>query len=191
MLRWTRKVRSAGKDGNDYATHLDFCAVFLQQLDRLYSLALILTGDELRAEECILAAFDSCEQRNLVFKESAVSWSRRTVIKIAIRSVSPAPFGTPPHSLLGNRSNLNVDPDVSIVCLLELPAFDRFVYVMSVLEGYADRDCALLLGCPCADVVAARIRAFQQISRRLTDKYPGYGSGAQPYVVDADGLECG
>jgi len=39
--------------------------------------------------------------------------------------------------------------------------------------------------------VAARIRAFQQISRRLTEMYPGYGSGAEPYVVDADGLECG
>lgn len=191
MLLWTRKVRSAGKGGNNYATHSDFCSVFLQQLDRLYSLALILTGDEFRAEECLLAAFDSCEQQNLVFKESAVSWSRRTVIKIAIRFMSPAPFGTARHSLLGNRSNLNVDPDVSIGRLLELPAFDRFAYVMSVLEGYADRDCALLLGCPCADVVAARIRAFQQISRTLTGMYPAYGSGAQPYVIDADGLECG
>lgn len=190
MLQWARKVRSAGKGGNDYATHSDFCAVFLQQLDRLYSLALILTGDELRAEECLLAAFDSCEQRNLVFKESAVSWSRRTVIKIAIRFMSPAPFGTPPHSLLGNRSNLNVAPDVSIECLLELPAFDRFVYVMSVLEGYADRDCALLLGCPFSEILRARIRAFQQISK-IQMRYPVQRSAAPPYLVDSDCLECG
>ncbi len=195
MLRWARKVRSAGKGRDDYAAHSDFCAVFLQQLDRLYSLALILTGDELRAEECLLAALDSCEQRDLVFKESAVSWSRRAVIKIAIRFVSPAPFGPARHYLLGHRSDLNFDQDVSIKCLLELPAFDRFVFVMSVLEGYSDRDCALLLDCSCADVMAARIRAFQQIPRRLTEMYPyygsDYGSGAQPYVVDADWLECG
>jgi hypothetical protein len=104
--------------------------------------------------------------------------------------MSPAPFCTPRHSLLGNRSNLNVDPDVSIECLLELPAFDRFVYVMSVLEGYADHDCALLLGCPCADVVAARIRAFQQISK-IQKRYPVHRSAAPPYAVDSDCLECG
>jgi len=60
-----------------------------------------------------------------------------------------------------------------------------------VLEGYSDRDYALLLGCSCADVVAARIRAFQQISRTPREMYAGYDSRAQPYVVDADWLECG
>ena len=191
MLRWTRKVRSAGNGRDDYAEHSDFCAVFHQQLDRLYTLALILTCDERTAEKCLLAAFDLCEQRDLVFKESAVSWSRRSVIKTAIKSVSPAPFGPARHNSLGHRGNLKFDPDASIKCVLELPAFDRFVYVMSVLERYSDRDCALLLGCPCADVVAARIRAFQQISTGLTEMYPGDGDGAQPCVVDADWLECG
>jgi len=191
MLRWARKVRSAGKGGDDYAAHSDFCAVFLQEMDRLYSLALILTGDELRAEECLLAALDSCEQRDLVFKASAVSWSRRTVIKIAIRSMSPAPFGPARPYLVGHRSDLNFEQNVSLKCLLDLPALDRFVFVMSVLEGYSDRDCALLLDYSCADVVAARIRAFQQISRMLTEMYPDYDSGAQPYLADADCLECG
>jgi hypothetical protein len=34
---------------------------------------------------------------------------------------------------------------------------------MSVLERYSDHDCALLLGCSRAEVIAARIRALQQI----------------------------
>jgi DNA-directed RNA polymerase specialized sigma24 family protein len=191
MLRPSRKKRSDGKGGSDYATDSDFCTVFVQQMDRLYSLALILTGDEIRAEECLLAAFDSCEQRDLVFKESALSWSRRTIIKVAIRSMSPEPFRPGRHYLPGHRSDLNCDQDVSSKCLLELPAFDRFVFGMSVLEGYSDCDCGLLLGCSSSDVVAARTRAFQQISRRITAMYPGYGSCAQPYVVDADWLECG
>jgi DNA-directed RNA polymerase specialized sigma24 family protein len=75
--------------------------------------------------------------------------------------------------------------------VMKLPIFDRFVFVMSVLEGYSDRDCALLLGCSCADVVDTRVRVFQQISRRATERYPCYGSGAQLYVVDPDLLECG
>jgi hypothetical protein len=186
MLQWGRKAQSVGKGRDDYATHSDFCAVFLQQLDRLYSLALILTGVEPRAEECLLAAFDSCTQRDLVFKESAVSWSSRAVIKTAIRSMSPAPFGPSNPSFLRSRNE-----HVSMQCVMELPIFDRFVFVMSVLEGYSDRDCALLLGCSCADVAVTRIRAFQHISRMVTERYPGYGSGAQPYVVDPDLLECG
>jgi DNA-directed RNA polymerase specialized sigma24 family protein len=105
--------------------------------------------------------------------------------------VSPAPGNRSHLDLVGNRTELDLDQDASLKRIQELPAFGRFVFVMSVLEGYSDRDCALLLGCSCADVVDTRIRAFQQISRRVTERYPGYGSGAQPYVVDADGLECG
>jgi hypothetical protein len=187
MLRWARKVRLAGEDRNDYASRSDFCAVFIQQLDSLYTLALILTGDEPKAEQCLFAALDLCVEGSLVFKESAAAWSRRSVIKIAVKSMSPTPFSTAVHYLPGHRSDLTSDQDVPIKCLLEMPAFERFVFVMSVLEGYSDRDCALLLDCSCADLVAARIRAFQQISRRLREMYPDYGSS----VVDADWLECG
>jgi len=188
MLRWGRKLKSA-KAREDYAAHSDFCAVFLKHLDRLYSLALILMGDERTAEECLLAALDFCEQRDLVFKELAFHWSRRAVIKTAIRSM-PLVRGSTRNNLPDHHGALNLDQD-PIKCLLELVAFDRFVFVMSVLEGYSDRDCALLLDCSYADLVAARLRAFHQISRRLTGMYPVNGSGARPYVVDVDWLECG
>lgn len=165
MLRRAKEVQSVDKGRDDYAAQSDFCAVFLQQLDRLYSLARILTGDERRAEQCLLATLDLCPE-SLIFKESAASWSSRAVIKSAIKSMSPAPFSSDRRSLPDNHRNPNFHPDVSIGCVLEQPAFDRFVFVMSVLEGYSDRDCALLLGCSCADVVETRIRTFQQISRR-------------------------
>lgn len=58
-------------NGNDYATHSDFCVIFRNHLDRLYLLALILTGDELIAEKCFLAAFDSCAEQELVFTQVA------------------------------------------------------------------------------------------------------------------------
>jgi len=190
MLRWGRKLKS-GKAREDYAAHSDFCAVFLKHMDRLYSLALILVGDERRAEECLLAALDFCKQRDLVFKESAFHWSRRAVIKTAIRSMSPESPGSTRNYLPRHHGALDFDQDVPIKCLLELAAFDRFAFVMFVLESYSDRDCALLLDCSYTDLVAARLRAFHQISRRLTEMYPVNGSGAQPYVVDVDWLECG
>jgi hypothetical protein len=50
-----------------------------------------------------------------------------------------------------------------IAAILELRPFERFVYVMSVLERYSDQDCSVLLGCARRDVVAARSRALQQV----------------------------
>jgi hypothetical protein len=191
MLRPSRKKRSDGKGSSDFASHSDFCAIFIQQLECLYSLAVILTGDELRAEECLLAALDSCAEGSTVFKESAIAWSKRSVIKHAIRFMVPSPASPSRLDLVANRCDSNSDGDASCKSFQKLSHFDRFVFVMSVLEGYSDRDCGLLLGCSRADVVTARIRSFQQISRRLTEMYPGYGSGAQPYVVDGDWLECG
>jgi DNA-directed RNA polymerase specialized sigma24 family protein len=105
--------------------------------------------------------------------------------------MSPESPGLTRNHLPRHHGALNVDQDVPIKCLLELAAFDRFAFVMSVLEGYSDRDCALLLDCSYADLAAARLRAFHQISRRLTGMYPVNGSGAQPSVIDADWLECG
>jgi len=192
MLRWPRKVRSAGKGRGDYATHSDFCAVFLQQVDRLYSLALILTGDELRAEECLLAALDSCVEGSLVFKESAVAWSRRSVIKCAIRFMLPSPSSLSHPDLVANRCASSSDQDALLKSVQGLSPFDRFVFVMSVLERYSDRECALLLGCLYSNILAARASAFQQISTRtLSKSYSNHASGAQPSLVDADWLECG
>jgi DNA-directed RNA polymerase specialized sigma24 family protein len=176
---------------NDYATHSDFCAIFRNHLDHLYLLALILAGDELIAEKCFLAAFDSCAQESRVFRESALSWSRRSVIKNEIRIVWPASGNSSRHFLAAKRNSLDLDEDASLNCLQDLPAFDRFVFVMSVLERYSDRECALLLGCSYADILPARIRAFQQISTREKRNFPSHSSGTQPYLVDADWLECG
>jgi DNA-directed RNA polymerase specialized sigma24 family protein len=48
--------------------------------------------------------------------------------------------------------------------VLALEDFERFVFVVSVLEGYQDRECAVLLGCAVVEVGHARVRALQQIA---------------------------
>jgi hypothetical protein len=52
-----------------------------------------------------------------------------------------------------------------MAAIIKLPAFERFVFVMSVLEHYTDQECSLLLGCTRADVTAARSRALYQMGR--------------------------
>ena len=209
MFQAASKKRPDGEDRNDYAEQSDFCNVFQQQLDSLFVLALLLTGDELTAERCLLTAFDTCMHGGPVFKEVAASWSRRSIIKTAIRSMLPAASDpsepSEPH-FSDNDSDLDLDHDSLLkrveepespvrsgflrTRVEELPLFDRFVFVMSVLERYSDRDCALLLGCSGSDVLPARIRALQQIARHKKS-YPVHSSGTQPSLVDSDWLECG
>src|SRR5215470_17908215 len=156
MLQFVSRQRPDGKATNDYATHSDFCVIFREQLDSLFLLARLLTGEELSAEKCFLAAFDTCVDGDRVFKESAVSWSRRSVIKAAIKLMLPAPSDPSNPRFPGNDSNLNREQEASLQWVQELPLFERLVFVMSVLERYSDYECALLLDCSQADIVPAR-----------------------------------
>src|SRR5262249_44419983 len=97
----------------------------------------------------------------------ARSWSRRVVIKSGIRLISPRPGAADSPTAIRQQEKPRSQAEVVLVGLTKLPPFDRFVFVMSVLEGYADRDCATLLGCSLTDVEAARLRALQQISRAI------------------------
>ena len=70
-----------------YATCADFCKVFNDSVDRLYTLALLLTADRDRAEHCFLLAFEHCTRSTTVFREWAESWAKRTTVMTAIRIV--------------------------------------------------------------------------------------------------------
>jgi DNA-directed RNA polymerase specialized sigma24 family protein len=151
----------------EYASAQDFCRIFHQDMAVLYWLALALTADAAKAEQCFVAALDECVGGNAVFKEWARSWSRRVVIKNAIRLMSPRPgAGSSPTAIRASEKP-GPQAEAALAALATLQPFDRFVFVVSVLEGYADRDCTTLLGCSPPDLAAARLRAFQQIRREI------------------------
>lgn len=85
-----KQERSFGR-ATQHASAGDFCSVFHQEMDVLYWLALALTSDESKAEQCFVAGLGECIEGNAVFKEWARSWSRRVVIKNAIRLILPRP----------------------------------------------------------------------------------------------------
>lgn len=152
---------------NDYATHSDFCAIFREHLDSLYLLALILAGDDLVAENCFLAAFDSCAEESRVFRDSALSWGKRSVIKNAIRILLLASGNSSRQHLVGKRNSRDLDQNGSLKCVQDLPPFDRFVFVMSVLEGYSVRECSALLACRDQDVIAAKSLVLQRLANKV------------------------
>jgi hypothetical protein len=56
-----------------------------------------------------------------------------------------------------------------------LPAFERFVFVMSILERYSNWDCSLLLECSMKKVAQARIGALRQHAECAAPFPPGDG----------------
>jgi hypothetical protein len=135
-------------------------------------MALLLAADRDAAERCFLSAFEYCTRSTTVFREWAESWAKRTTIMSAIRIV----FASQPPAKAQVRSESNegavfrMEPLFTRV--LSLPPFDRFVYVLSVLERTPDRECALLLDCAVRDVVDAKAWAVILASDHHHQNFP-------------------
>ena len=157
-----------------HATSADFCRIFEDDMDRLYRLSLLLTANPELAEKCFVRGLEDSKGGNPVFKEWAQSWARRTIISSAIRMIEPRPNN------VSDRVTRHLDRlPRELVAVLGLQAFDRFVFVMSVLEGYSDRDCKLLLDCSTSDIVRARAHALRHLGP-LTET-----AGKQKRTIDA------
>ena len=159
---------SSKERATTYATSSDFCRIFKEDMDSLYSLSLMLTADTELAEKVFVSGLHDCSAGNPVFKEWARSWARRIIVKNAVRLIVPLPVrsnggsGTVATNA-ANRAIPELLPEISAV--LGLQSFERFAFVLSVLEGYSDHDSALLLGCTRQTLIAARIRAQENIAR--------------------------
>jgi hypothetical protein len=129
-----------------YATSTDFCRVFVENTDSMHLLSFLLTADQAKAEECFVSGLEGCVKGNHVFRDWASSWARRTIILKAVRMLAPgrdhdtaAPVpGDPVNCKFGRTPQA----DAAIASILGLGDFERFVFVMSVLERYSDQDCS-------------------------------------------------
>ena len=158
----TRKLKN--QEPSPYATRRDFCRIFEKDMNRLYLLSFLLTGDEAMAEQCFVGGLHLAQSENLVFKEWAESWARRSIILNGIRMVRPRLASDTPVAVVRSTDDaVTAPPEISAI--LELPAFERFAFVMSVLEGYSEQECSLHLGCTRNDVAAARTSALERLGR--------------------------
>ena len=159
--------RSKPAIADDYATSDDFRKLFTEDMDALHLLAYLLTGNHEKAEQSCVTGLETCADNNFVFKEWARSWAQRTIVQSAIRMMAPRPTHAPRARGFADRyaklqSTLGKHPAIATV--LALGDFERFVFVLSVLERYSDQDCSILLSCSREDVRVARILAVQRIS---------------------------
>jgi DNA-directed RNA polymerase specialized sigma24 family protein len=167
-----------------YASSDDFRQVFDEHMNSLYLLAFLLTADQQKAEQCFVSGLEDAVEGSPVFKEWAHSWARRVVILNAVRVLSPrrvdgngrGPSGS--DSVDNDGNALPIAPQAQIASVLELEPFERFVYVITVLERYSDQECSVLLGCTRRDVLAARVRALKEMGSAMGTRYQQLPSGS-------------
>lgn len=164
-----------------YATGPDFCRIFREDMNRLYLLSFLLTGDQSMAEKCFVHGLEDAGKGNPVFREWARSWARRTVIQKAIEMIEPRP--TNGSTAVTRESGRAGAEQPEIEAIVELPVFDRFAFVMSVLEQISDQECALLLDCSRNQVNAARIAALQRLGRSAELRGEGATTGSGKRVL--------
>jgi len=175
--------RITNQEPTPYATRSDFCRIFEKDMNRLYLLCFLLTADPSLAEKSFIRGLEDSAKSNRVFREWAQSWTRRTIIQNAIRLTRPRPTeGNKSSSTLGVSTGVSISVPAEITEIIQLPAFERFVFVISVLEGYSNQECSLLLGCTRGDVNAPRTRVLEQIGRsaQLQRRLVPIGPGQKP-----------
>jgi DNA-directed RNA polymerase specialized sigma24 family protein len=161
-------LRRSTPEKGQYATADDFRKLFAEDMTSLYLLAFLLTASHGKAEQCFVSGIEDCAQGSSVFQQWARSWARRVIIQNAVRMIAPRPrfedrsIHESPSAVV--RDERKPGRNATWVGVLALENFERFVFVVSVLEGYRDRECAVLLGCTAVEVSHARVRALQQIA---------------------------
>jgi DNA-directed RNA polymerase specialized sigma24 family protein len=162
-------IQGREEQANQYASREDLHTIFSEHLTELYQLSFLLTRDPARAERCLVSGIEDCVAENRVFREWARSWAKRAIVQNAIRELKPRPgHSNSPLSgaIFADIDQLSSGPGghFAMDAVLALEDFERFVFVMSVLEHYSEHYCALLLGCSARDIREGRTRALKELA---------------------------
>jgi hypothetical protein len=154
----------ADERATSYATVPDLFITFTEEMHSLNVLSHLLTADKDKAEQCFVCAMGECAEGIIVFMEWARSWARRAVVKYAIQMIRPVPEHPDSLPFISFKGPATSGENNPFAAILELGAFERFVFVMSVLEGHSERECATLLRCSRRDVMIARVLALTRLA---------------------------
>jgi DNA-directed RNA polymerase specialized sigma24 family protein len=175
----TEQAHSAirGKGETRYATCQHFLKIFDEDMQGLYQLSFLLTGDHQKGEKCFVAGMEACAKENRVFREWARTWAKRVIVQNAIRELKPRPSHSDSFeqfpTFLSHKKGPVERFDVDAV--LGLADFERFAFVLCVLERYREHECALLLGCSASEVREARTQAIQELAKCQPNVFSVYG----------------
>ena len=142
----------------------DYADIFIDQMNCLYLLSFLVTADRQVAERCFSNALDEYVEARGGFIEWTKQDGRRAVIRHAVETMRPAPKQAYSWSYQQNARPLVSAAHQPFAAIISLNAFERFVFVMSVIEGLPEEECAFLLNCGIQDVAIGRQLAGEIIA---------------------------
>jgi len=152
-------------------------SAFVDQRDHLHWIALLITGDQVLADQAVINASDLSATNSSVFRDWLIRWTNAATVRAAVREVRDlisasasryidSPCEPPDNDLLSNEqldSLRHVDTR-DIVAALDPLA--RSALVLRGIQHASIGDCALLLDVPRRIVVAAYHQALRWNSER-------------------------
>ena len=157
-------IHVVDETASPYATAADLFKTFTEEMHSLYLLSLLLTADNDKAEQCFVSAMGECLDESGIFVEWTRSRARRAILKYAIRMVMPVTAHADSFSLVGLKPPATSAGNDPLAAILALDPFERFVFVLSVLEGRSEQDCAILLRSSRRDIMIARVLALKRLA---------------------------
>jgi RNA polymerase sigma-70 factor (ECF subfamily) len=154
-----------------------FRSIVLSTQDRMYRLALRMTGnaDDARdvVQDAYIRAHRALSEARWKGESKVETWLYRIVLNAALnhrrsrgRREQLAPPGPAP------ASSPETDADVArlMAAVIELPADQRRALVLKELEGHTSAEIGALLGCSEGAVEQRLLRARAALRRRLNDE---------------------
>ncbi|MGB7169627.1 MAG: hypothetical protein WA399_07035 [Acidobacteriaceae bacterium] len=159
----------------------DSAELSLDELIKLYLLSMLLVADKGLAEECFSDAMGDYLGSSVV---NVAAWARTNgrlaVVQHAIRLMRPTPKLFCTWSRAGNPRPSISPEHQPFAAITSLSVFERFVYVLCILEGYSANDCAALLNCDRTEVIAGRDLA--NLFTSAADLDSEYGNWLDPRI---------
>ena len=161
-------IQSHEQQANLNARGEDVSRISSEDLNSLYQLSFLLTRDREKAERCFVVGIERLVRGNRAFNQWAHAWAKRIVIENAIHEVNPRPRVMHFYSsaiVFPHGAQMSTPPGghFELEAILALEDFERFVFVMSVLDHYSEHDGALFLDCSVLEIRKARTRALQKL----------------------------
>ncbi|HTD23980.1 MAG TPA: hypothetical protein VK738_15085 [Terriglobales bacterium] len=164
-MNCSRKNRT--RQTAQYASHEHVKRAFTANLHGLCQLSFLLTGNDEKAEQCFVAGLEDSVTANNVFKEWVHFWARRAIVENAVRILQPHPEVVGSSIPATSKLPSIHDGHFALESVLALGDFERFVFVLSVLEKYSEHECAVFLGCSPQEIRNAQSRALEQLAKPI------------------------
>ena len=159
------------------ASSLEIQSAFAEQRDYLNWIALLITGDQVLADEAVINASGLSARHSSVFRDWLAGWTKSATVRTALREVRDLIYAS--ANCYTNSSCENPDCDVfssgQIASLRHvnpqhiIAALDPLARSALVLRGIhhlSIDDCAVLLDMPPRIVAAAYCQAFRWNNQR-------------------------